>query len=129
MKRIVEYIYESTNCNLINLAQFKRNIDEKSTLENLTLERVRETCEKKKKKKNTVIDGESKLSSLRDMLVWFIFVSVSKRNEKKKNNKRGKRKNMNMKEEECSNRIEAWNFFSCKLNARFDYYTVVASRG
>lgn len=84
MKRIVEYIYESTNCNLINLAQFKRNIDEKSTLENLTLERVRETCEKKKKKKNTVIDGESKLSSLRDMLVWFIFVSVSKRNEKKK---------------------------------------------
>lgn len=35
---------------LINLAQFKRNIDEKSTLENLTLERVRETCEEKKKK-------------------------------------------------------------------------------
>lgn len=37
------------NCDLINLAQFKRNVDEKPTLENLTLERVRETCEKKKK--------------------------------------------------------------------------------
>lgn len=45
------YIYESMNFPiLINLAQFKRNIDEKSTLENLTLERVRETCEEKKKK-------------------------------------------------------------------------------
>lgn len=75
---------------LINLAQFKRNIDEKSTLENLTLERVRETCEEKKK--NTVIDGESKLSSLRDMLVWFIFVSTSKRNEKKKEEEGKKKK-------------------------------------
>lgn len=75
---------------LINLAQFKRNIDEKSILENLTLERVRETCEEKKK--NTVIDGESKLSSLRDMLVWFIFVSTSKRNEKKKEEEGKKKK-------------------------------------
>lgn len=51
MKKIVEHIYESMNCDLINLAQLKRNIDEKPTLENLTLERVRETCEKKKNKK------------------------------------------------------------------------------
>lgn len=85
---------------LINLAQFKRNIDEKSTLENLTLERVRETCEEKKK--NTVIDGESKLSSLRDMLVWFIFVSTSKR--KKRRRKEGK------KYKYGGGGIEAWNF-------------------
>lgn len=39
------------NCDLINLAQFKKKNYEKPTLENLTLERVRETCGKKKNKK------------------------------------------------------------------------------
>lgn len=43
------------NCDLINLAQFKRNIDEKPTLENLTLERVRNVSKHVEKNKNKKI--------------------------------------------------------------------------
>lgn len=108
------------NCDLINLAQFKRNIDEKPTLE-----RVRETCGKKKIKKYCDRWRIKIIEFKRYARVRVIhFVSVSKRNEtKEKKNTRGKRRKYKYG---GSNR--SVKFSSCKLNARFDYCNSSISR-